>query len=112
MSVEARTAIAAALSTVDGVTGYPKKPSTPRAGDGWALWGGAERWEGAGPFVTTWRVLIALPPDEAAADAWIAGHLDDLIDALQHVAHIDRIDPAIDKVAGNDAYRLQLTARE
>lgn len=111
MSVETRTAIAEALSTVDGVEGYPKRPSVPRTGDGWALWGGAERWEG-GPFVTTWRIVIVLPSDEAAADEWVAEHLDDLIDALQRVSHIDRIDPALEKVAGNDAFRLQFTARE
>ena len=112
MSVEIRTSIAAALSTVLGVTGYPKAPTIFRTGDGWPLWGGSERWDGGGPFVTTWRVVIVLPADEAAADEWIADHLDNLVDALTPVVHIDRIDPALAQVAGNDAFRLTFTCRE
>ena len=112
MSNEARATLAAALSTVDDCKGYATAPTAPRTGDGWALWGGAERWDTGGPFINTWRVVVVLPSDEVAADTWIAGHLEDLIDALTPVAHVDSAAPALAQASGNDAYRLQITVRE
>lgn len=104
-----RAALAAAAGTVDGVTGYAKQPGAYRTGDAWAVWGGSERFDG-GLFLTTWRVLVAIPNDEAGADQWIADHLEALIDALQPVAHIDRVDPVL--LAGTNDRALQFTARE
>lgn len=111
MSVQLRAAIAAALSTVDDVHGFGKQPSAFKTGDAWPLWADAEREDG-GIFVTSWRVLVALPSDTAAADTWIEDHLDDLIDALQPVAHIDRVDPVRIGQGENAPPALQFLVRE
>ena len=105
-----RAALAAALSTVDGVTGYVKRPTTPKPGDGWPLWRGSER--GAGwAFTAGWAVLIVLPGDEAAADAWIDAREAALFEALEPVMFVDRLDPAAVPVAGTDAFALMITGR-
>lgn len=112
MSVQLRAAIASALSTVGDVHGFAKQPSAFKAGDAWPLWGGAERYAGGGPFITSWRILVALPADTAAADTWIEDHLDDLVDALQPVVHVDRIDPVRIGSGDNAPPALQFLARE
>lgn len=105
-----RAAVAAVLSGVDGVAGFAKMPGSYRAGDGWPLWGGVERFDGAGPMVTTWRVLVALPAnDEAAADEWISARLDPLIAALSRILFVSQVDP-VNLTSGSPA--LQFTCRE
>lgn len=111
MNPALRQELADALSTVDGVRGFAKKPSAYKSGDGWPLWSGAERWEGSGMFVSTWRVFVALPTDEVAADTWIADRFELLIDVLQPVAHVDQVE--IVRASAVDASPiLQFTVRE
>jgi hypothetical protein len=110
--VSIRDDLAAVLSTVDGVKGYPKAPAAWNTGDGWPLWSGANRWEDSGLFVDTWRIMIVLPSEEGAADAWIDAHLQALVDAISPVAFIDSMVPALAQASGNDIYRLQITVRE
>jgi hypothetical protein len=114
----ARDAIAAALSTVAGVTGYSYKPVTPKAGDAWPLWAGGERGPGRS-FQYTWRVLILLPKDERAASAWIDEHVEALVDAMEgasvddnDVGFVDRLDPVAVTAGGTDQLALQITMRE
>lgn len=79
----ARDAIAAALSTVDGVTGWPRRPRTIRPGDGWPVWRGAERQPAGFAMAHTFSILLALPPAEQDADGFVDDHGDDLIGALE-----------------------------
>lgn len=104
-----RQAIADAISTVPDCVGYLERPNTFRPGDGWVQWGGAERWNGAGPFINTWRVLVGLPNVETAAESWIADHLQDLVNAISPVAFIDSVEPV--NIAGSTP-ALQFTVRE
>lgn len=108
-----RNAIAAALSTVDGVTGYARRAlvPSPKAGDGWVRWGGAQRDAGAA-FMEAWVVVIALATtDEVTADAWIEAHIDALYDALEPHIYIDSFVPAVDRIGGSDALALMITGR-
>jgi hypothetical protein len=107
-----RNAIAAALSTVPGVTGYPYRPTTPKAGDGWPLWSASDRSEGWA-FINTWRVLVALPSDERQASAWVDEHQEALVDAMQgqDVGYVDRLEPVGISTSAGDQLALQIVMR-
>lgn len=94
MSRQAKRAeIAAALSTVDGVRGFPARPNTPTTGDAWPRWGGSERDDISGQFVRTWMAVVQLPADDTAADAWIDAREDALWAALDPVGWITGFEP-------------------
>lgn len=92
-----RTALADALTTVDTVTGHRYPTTTKRPGDAWPLWVGAtppDDGRYAFTFVQAWRVEVVLPTDPEAADEWVAGHIDDLVDALAPHLSITGYGPA------------------
>lgn len=78
-----------ALSAVEGVTGYDASPSIPKPGDAWPVWRGAARDEDGLPFTHTWSVVVTLPTDQTAAEAWTDEHLVELYQALMPVAYIE-----------------------
>lgn len=105
-----RKAIADALSTVTGVKGYAKRPTSTLPGDGWPLLSSLDRADGQA-FTVTWRVLLVLPQDEIAASDWIDAHHEQLVDALLDVGFVDTIAPVkLETEAGNQ-YALQITMR-
>lgn len=105
-----RAAIAAALSGATGVTGYEYRPTTPRPGDAWPLLGAMERADGLS-FYVTWRVLVLLPQNEQAASEWMDAHTEDLVDALEPLGFVDRLEPAVITANSADQYALQITMR-
>lgn len=105
-----RAAIAVALSTVSGVTGYPRRPVAAKVGDGWPQWGGSER-DGGQSFAETWNVLVVLPPDETSADVFADSHQDALIAALRPVLFVTSFAPANYKADDGDVYALLITGR-
>lgn len=105
-----RAAIAAALSTVEGVTGHEYRPSTAKAGDAWPLWGGSERAD-AQNFFVTWRVIVVTPQDERAASDWVDARTDEFVDALLPVGYVDRIEPVAVATGGGDQKAIQITMR-
>lgn len=105
---DTRAAIKAALDSVDGVTGYLKRPSTPKPGDAWPLWRGAARGE-VHLFESTWAVGVLLPQDELAANDWVDGHIDALIDALRPVLWAEGYDPANFGPEASPVYGLLIT---
>jgi hypothetical protein len=109
----ARAAIAAALSTVDDVTGYEYKPTTPKAGDAWPLWSGGERGPGRS-FQYAWRVFVLLSKDERLASAWVDEHVEALVDAMEDndVGSVDRLDPVAVATSAGELLALQITMRE
>jgi hypothetical protein len=94
--VATRQALATALSSVDGITGYAYSPNAYKAGDAWGQWGGATPIE-KGPYsttlVTTFRVVLVLTADQEAADAFVSQRLDALVDALAPLLAIQGIEP-------------------
>jgi len=114
MSIEGkRLEFAEALALVADVVGFPYKPSTPRPGDGWPIFTGAERDEETGMFALGWRVLMYLPQDQRAASMWIDEHIADLIEALykQGVAYVDAFIPVNIGTTDSYIYGLMLTTR-
>ncbi|MFI6329859.1 hypothetical protein ACIBBG_16350 [Micromonospora chersina] len=105
-----RQEIADALSTVDGVRGYVKRPKPSKPGDGWPLLSSLER-AGGLSFTVTWRVLILLPQDEVLASEWVDAHHEDLVDALERVAYVDRLEPVRLEADNSAQYALQITMR-
>ncbi|GIG64260.1 hypothetical protein [Phytomonospora endophytica] len=102
MQQQTRQAIANALSSVDGITGYGHMPDTPAPFDGWPEWvqtvprGGCA--DGA---AITWHALVVLPAADSttaidAADPLVAS----LLDALTEVGTVELIDPV--QIAGTD----------
>jgi hypothetical protein len=109
-NTQTRLDIAAACTTVTGLTGYPKRPLSIKPGDCWPQWGGSDRVQ-ARAFEETWRVLIALPGDEVTADEWADTYQGDLINALSPVLYIDRIEPALIPMSGSDTPAVMITGR-
>jgi len=83
-----RAAIAAALSTVEGVTGYEWPPTTPRTGDAWPALISLERGPGL-TFAATWGVHVALPSTAEDAARWAEARFSALVVALLPVAHVE-----------------------
>lgn len=109
-NADTRQAIADALSTVTGVTGYPANPGTPTVGDGWPQWrGGVPH---AGALENTWNVLIVLPQDdETSADSFADSHGEALLEALRPHLFVDSIAPAEIPSGGGNLYALLITGR-
>ncbi|MEU5965951.1 hypothetical protein ABZ777_32500 [Micromonospora parva] len=105
-----RTAIATALSTVDGVTGHPTRPTVLTPGDAWPLLGPLDRADGYS-FTATWRVFVVLPPDEIAASEWLDAHVDGLADALLPVGFVDQFVPVAVTTEAGDQLAIQITMR-
>lgn len=105
-----RAALAAALSTVSGITGYALRPKVLRAGDAWPQWRGSERDDTIG-FVETWNVLVVLPSDETTADSYADTNQAALLDALRPVMFVASFAPTLFTAEGNDVYALLITGR-
>jgi hypothetical protein len=101
-----RDDLAAALSSVPGVTGSPIRPRAAKTGNGWPRWAGAERDQGV--LADSWHVLILVPDDARAQDQWIADHLQSLVEAITPVAYIEEIG----FLEGEPSATLQFTVRE
>lgn len=110
MTATTRQTIADALTTIDGITGYAKRPEVLGEGVAWPLVQQLDRGPGQA-FQTTWKVFVLLTGDE-----WTAyDQLDELAvsvpAALQEVLYVDQITPyAITSDAG-EFFGFQLIAR-
>ncbi|MBM0274132.1 hypothetical protein [Micromonospora tarensis] len=105
-----RAAIAAVLSTIDGVTGYASRPSVLAAGDAWPLLGPLDRASGYS-FTATWRVFVIIPSDEVKASEWLDAHVDELVEALLPVGFVDQILPVAVTTEAGDLLAAQITMR-
>ncbi|GAA1549930.1 hypothetical protein GCM10009804_03140 [Kribbella hippodromi] len=108
--ITTRQTIADALTTVDGLTGYAKRPDVLGEGVGYALVQQVDRGPGQA-FQTTWRVFVLLSGDEYAA-------LDQLDDfavkvpaALHEVLFVDSITPYAITTDAGEFFGFQLIAR-
>ncbi len=109
-NAQVRAAISAALSEVDGLTGYERRPMSPRPGDAWPLWRGSER-SGGYVFVQTFAVVVALPAGEVDADSFADSHGVEIADALESVLFVDTMAPAVVAAEGGDMLALMITGR-
>jgi hypothetical protein len=56
-----RAQIAAALSTVPGITGHAIDPPVKAAGDGWPVWRNSDVLNGCDAMTHRWYVYVVLP---------------------------------------------------
>lgn len=105
-------ALAAALSTVDGCTGYTRMPTATRVGDGWPLMGRGERAAGDA-FTVAWRVRVAVPGnDELAALEWFDDRWDALFYALTAAgANVDGWAPYVVVTKQGDVWVYEIICR-
>lgn len=96
-----RAAIAAALSTVDGITGSAYRPTVLDQGAAWPLISRLTRGP-ARDYRVTWRVAVVLPADERRAADFFDAHVDALTDALDDVAWVSGIEPGAVATGGGD----------
>lgn len=111
-----RQELADALSTVDDINGFAYRPTVVNPGDAWPLLTGYDRNGEQLPaltFYTVWRVMVALPTDEQAADAFLDGHAVALVEALLPCGYVDSIEPALLATAGSNVgpFAMLITMR-
>lgn len=105
-----RQQIAEALSTIDGVQGFAKRPKVLNTGDAYPLLGSAERGPGLA-FMATWRIIVILGKDEASAIDKTETLLPELGAALDPVAFVVTVTPFAVPTSGGDLFALEITAR-
>jgi hypothetical protein len=108
---QTRVDIATAMSAVPGITGYSRRPGTPRAGDAWPLWRGAERGQAGHTYIDTFVVMIALAGSEAAADEFLDSTGVLVEDALSTLMYVDSMAPVAIATDAGDSYGLMITGR-
>lgn len=87
-----RTSLAAALSTVAGVTGYTKKPSVWSPGDALVLVERIDSVQGVA-WQCTWRIVLMLPGDQGAAIEQFDDLFPEICEAVRHEVFVDSATP-------------------
>lgn len=105
-----RAAIAAALTTVDGVTGYPYRPKAPKIGDAYPLIEAINRYQGL-MFVPVWKVQMRLGPDEFKADEFLEQVAVPVAQALQkaNVLYVTGVIPVAIGTQAGDVFAAEFT---
>lgn len=107
---ETRAEIAAALSTVDGVTGYTKRPSVWSPGDAIVLVEQIDHVLGVA-WQATWRIVLLMSGDEGVAIEQLDELLPLITDALQPIVYIDTATPEAVSTEGGDMTAVVIIAR-
>ena len=94
MSAEARAEIAAAASSVDGVSCAPYFRQSTRTGDAVVRLGRKDAASNGFGMVTVWQVWIVLPQALADAEKWIDSHDEDIRTALDRELSVTSVLPA------------------
>lgn len=88
-----RQAIADAASTVAGVKVSPRYKQLTKNGDGSVRLANLVRSSDGFGFIATYQVMVKVDQDVAAAETWIDGKADALVDALASQLVVTRIEP-------------------
>lgn len=90
-----RTEIAAALSTVPGLKGYPRAESASnRPGDAYPRWTLDTR-NSPGTFERAWTIMVHLPDDVIKREELTESLLWPITDALAHLIRVDTYGPDV-----------------
>lgn len=109
--LEKANELRAALSTVDGVTGYDRMPSAPKPGDAWVGMGRSERARGDA-FTVAWRVRVHVPAgDERAALEFFDPLWAPLFYALAEAAEVDGFAPVVIGTKAGDLWAYEIICR-
>lgn len=91
--MSAREEIAAAASTVDGLSVTPYYQQSTRTGDGFVRLDERVRDESGFGFMDTWHVVITLGQDMTSAERWIEDNSSVIINALKRELEITSLIP-------------------
>lgn len=102
-----REEIAAAASTVDGIEVFPEYEHVTTPGQGYVTWLRTEYPNTLGGE-DYWGIVITLPPDTAAAQAWVAENLQPLWKALRksRAMTVTGARPDVDLPTDNQAQKV------
>lgn len=108
-----RSEVAVAINAISAstLTGYQYRPRTTSNGDVWALLDSIEREQVSGQYEVTWKVVVVVPSDEQSAMECFATWADDITDALEDLAYIERIEPGLLPSEAGDMNCMFLTLR-
>lgn len=105
-----RTAIADALSTIDGVTGYAKRPTIWSSGDAIVLVDRIDHVLGVA-YQATWRIVLLLSGDEGLAIDQLDELFPAVCEALNPIAFVDSATPEAVSVEGQNMTAVIILAR-
>lgn len=105
-----RAAIAAALSSVDGVTGYVKRPTVLTPGDAVVYVESLDHMLGV-VWQATWRIVLFLSADEGVAIEQLDTLFPGVCEALQPVVFPDSATPQLVTTEGGDMTAVVIIAR-
>lgn len=105
-----RASIAEALSTVEGITGYEKRPKVVKPGDAWAQLNQLTRGPGS-VFETEWRIAVVIGADVGTATDNFDSLIPAVTQALAPVAYVDSARPIAIPIEGGDLYGAEILAR-
>ena len=108
---EDRSALAAALSTVDGVTGVAYRPPVLAPGTAWPLLGQIAR---DVDFQVTWRAVIILPTGERKASDWFDANYQVVADAIEEsdFGYLEQVEPGLVATHAGDLEAMIITVRK
>ncbi len=106
--MDTREALAEAVSTVPGLTGFLFRPPVLVAGQAWPLFVSADRAAGDA-FGGAWRVVVCLGGDELAASAKTDTVLPDLVQAVDPVAYVQQVIPGVLSTQAGEMHILELS---
>ncbi len=104
-----RAALAAAIGTVDGVTGSAFRPTVLMPLTAWPLLDSIDRTE---DFEVRWRVVVVLPTGEQQASEWFDEHHEEAADALEDFGYVERIEPGLVATDSGDLESMIITVRK
>lgn len=109
--LDGRQAIITALTAFGPVKPYPKPPPSPKVGDAWVRWGGAEDAQAAYNLMITWNVIIVLSQQEDTADQWLSTNFEGVVDALRDAAFFVSAQPVEITTSAGPYFGLQITCQ-
>ena len=110
-----RQALATALSTVTGVTGYadPDQQLT-NTGDATARWTGQEAQPNtpALVFLVNWEILVVAGRTPSEGLAWLDANLSTILDALDALVWITGVSPSVIQTPNGDLFGVVIEAKK
>lgn len=105
-----RATLAAALNTVDGITGHEYRPTVLGPGDAWPYLAAVDR-AVASAWEATWSVWVVLSPDERQSSVLTDTLLPDLVEALDEVAYTEQVELVQFDSGAGDLFALRIRCR-
>lgn len=103
MTENTRQILADAVNTVDAITCTPGYRQTVKAGEAMVRFAGLRRDASGFGYMNTWQIVLTLPQQLSASEAFVDQHLDALLEAVEPVLIVTTAEPrelVLDNAAG------------